>query len=165
MRLFDMKEWIISIIAIIILTTILNLILPNSKLKGIIKCCFSLVSILVVLQPILSLNISELNFTSVFNGNEIVLQENYLNYVNNEKINNYTQNCISLLDDLGINGAEVIIQTSLNDDFDIKFEKVQVNLKNSVLISDKEHIDIIEDIKKTLSDYLKIEEKLVVIYE
>ena len=26
-------------------------------------------------------------------------------------------------------------------------------------------IDIIEDIKKTLSDYLKIEEKLVVIYE
>ena len=153
-----MKEWIISIIAIIILTTILNLILPDSKLKGIIKCCFSLVSILVVMQPILNLNISEFNFTSVFNGNEIVLQENYLNYVNNEKIKNYTQNCISLLDDLGV-------ESSVNDDLVIKFEKVLVNLKNSVLISDKEHIDIIEDIKKTLSDYLKIEEKLVVIYE
>ena len=113
------------------------------------------------MQPILNLNISEFNFTSVFNGNEIVLQENYLNYVNNEKIKNYTQNCISLLDDLGVEGAEVIIQSSVNDDLVIKFEKVLVNLKNSVLISDKEHIDIIEQAKKSIAEYLNVSNDVV----
>jgi hypothetical protein len=58
----------------------------------------------------------------------------------------------------------VEIEYSLLDNRQIKREKVSVNLENAVIISEKEHIDIIDEIRNIVSEYLTVNKENVVIY-
>ena len=74
-----MKEWILSIGVVILLTSIVGLILPEGKMGKYIKCFFSFIILLVLLTPLLNKEVIYSDF--LINENEIQLQENYLNYV------------------------------------------------------------------------------------
>ena len=77
MRFFNMKEWILSIGTIIILTTIADLILPDGKIGKYIKCFFSLLVMLVILTPIINYKNNNLNIDMTAIDKEYELQNNY----------------------------------------------------------------------------------------
>lgn len=49
------NEWITSIVLLILLAVVLEMLLPNSQLKNYVKLTVSLMLLLFLLQPILSL--------------------------------------------------------------------------------------------------------------
>lgn len=160
-----MKNWIISLGTIIILSSLITIILPEGKLNKFIKCYLSLIIMIVIIQPITSIKSLNFNFENVFQENQIELQYDYLEYVANIRINNYIDNCKKIAKDVGVDGLIVEIMYEIDENNEIILNNILLNFKNSVIISDKEHIDIIEEVKTSICKYLDVEQNKVVIYE
>lgn len=160
-----MKEWIISVGAVILITAIASLILPEGKMGNYLKGIFAFIVILVILQPIFSIRNIEPNLDGILDSNNVVLQDNYMDYVYDKKGQSISNNCTHILNKMGISDAEILIKFEKNDDYKNLIKNVQINLENAVIISDKEHIDIIEEIKIAISNFLNINIDKVVVNE
>lgn len=159
-----MKAWITGIIVNVFFVTVLSLILPEGKTSKTIKSVVSLILIIVIVQPILKLKDVNFEISKIFNE-EVVLQNEYLEYIHFKKAENYEKNCITLLKKLGIYQAEVDLIYEIDDKSEISIKKLQINLKNSVIKSDKDHIDIIDEAKLLIKNAFKIEEAQIEINE
>lgn len=160
-----MKKWILSLGIVVIIVAIISLILPEGKLGKYIKSICSLIVILAVLQPLLNLKQIEVNFNTLINGNDATIQVDFINYISGAKIKEYEKNCNLLAENVGLEYIETVIEYSINDDAKIVIKKVNLNLKDAVIISDKEHIDIIEEVIDAVAKYLNVNKEIVVVYE
>jgi len=161
MHLFNMKNWILSIGAVIILTSILTLILPNSKLGKNIKSIFSLMIVLIILQPIVKLKDGRMNFDKINTEQAIILQDDFIHYIAEQKITNYEHKCQNFLIEKGINNAKTSIDYIVNTNGQVEIILVNVDLTNSVINSDLEHIDITEVICYEFSKILNVDKNKV----
>ena len=159
-----MKEWILSVCAVTILTVIVGMILPQGKMGKFIKSIFSLIIMLVILKPILSFDLDDLHFDMGVGNTEVVYQKNYLDYVNQKKIDSVESDCADVLYNIGVSGANILLDFSTDENYEIMITKVNINLENAVIISGNKHIDIIEEIKNALSEYLSVNKEIMVIY-
>ena len=94
----------------------------------------------------------------------MVYQENYLDYVNQKRINSLENDCTDVLLNIGVSGAKISLDYSVDENYQIMITKVNINLENAVIISGNKHIDIIEEIKTALSEYLSVSKEIMVIY-
>lgn len=157
-----MKSWILSICAVIILTTIVSFILPDGKMKKPIESVFSLLTIIAIISPLFSIDLLNFKFDLV-NDYDFNYQESFLGYISESKKQKNLDDCKIILKDLGINNTDVLIYYI--DDSELEIKRISINLKNSVIISEKEHIDIINEAKKDISDYFQIEKSNVIFIE
>jgi stage III sporulation protein AF len=160
-----MSTWIISITVSVIITTILTILLPNGKLKVLIKGAFSLIITLVMLQPLLDLKNSEFEIDGFVSETNMTLQYDYLGYVAEEKVKFLEVESVKIIEDVGIRDAAVQIKYYMTENGEVVIEKAKIFLYDSVIISNIEHIDIIEEIKQRISNYLNVNKNSVIIYE
>lgn len=160
-----MKEWIISVGATIIITSVASMIAPQGKMGPYIKGMFSFLLILVIVKPLISINLDQFNIESFLSETKIEYQSEYLDFITNKKIEKYQKKCELIIENVGVKQAEVDIDYIIGDSFTLVIKLIKVNLEKAVFISDKAHIDIIEEIKTSLSNYLNIEANKVVINE
>ncbi len=153
-----MGKWILSLVGIVLISTVVFMLLPEGKLAKYIKSFFGLVVILVAVQPIFTLKNSELSFDFDISSEEVFFQENYLDFIAEEKIRVYQENSIKILEQNGFKNTSVNIDYTSDEFGQAEILMVTIDLKNSVFIHDQRHIDIIEDIVKPVSNYLDIEE-------
>ena len=158
-----MKAWIISIVSVVLITSIVCLILPQGKMGRYVKNIFSILTILVIIKPIIYLKNSSFDFEQVANG-EVVIQTDFINYIYEKRVDEQEKNCIKIIENKGIKNVNVDITFSV-ENLDIKIRLVQIKLNNSVIISDKQHIDIKEEISCDVASYLDISKSMVTIYE
>lgn len=157
-----MKIWVLSIIVVVFSLSVISLLLPTGKLGKFIKTIFSLVLIFVVIKPIVGLREFDYNIKDIFVENEVVIQDSYLEYVTNKKIIVYKNNCIQIMEKNGVYGGYVDLKYEIDNDCKILYKIVSLNLKNAVIKSDKEHIVIIETVKREIKSYLGLNEDFVV---
>lgn len=160
-----MKEWITSIASIITITSIFTLIVPEGRIGRYIKGILSILVIFLIIQPVFSLKNGQSSYGEIITQNKVELQTNYIDFITQSKVKNYEAVCIKKIEELGVKNAEVNINYQLLENGDFKIIFAQINLKNSVIISDKKHIDILEQITYEIANYLIITEDLVTIYE
>ena len=160
-----MKTWIISISAITILTTILGLIIPEGKSGKLIKSIFSVLIVFVVMNPLSSIKNQNITFEQFVNTSEIVLQNDYLDFVAEKKVFELEKESVKIIEKMGVNNAFVNIFYKYDESKKFLVQGAEINLKNAVIISDKAHIDIKEEMKKEVSLYLQIDKNNVFINE
>ena len=110
-----MSSWVLSITSIVILTSIISMILPEGRLNKSIKSIFSLLVVLVIIQPFFTLTGKDIDFDTIFSENNITLQVDYLEYIQSQKITNYQNNCQKILKNYGIDSASVDINYTVNN--------------------------------------------------
>ena len=161
-----MKSWILSVGAMILLTAIITIILPKGKTSGLIKSVFALLSLLVIIQPVTALKNGDSDFSipSISGGNEIIIQENYLEFIARKRNENNEKNCEKILTENGINGATVSIEYTTDENASYEIQKVTLNFENSVINSDKEHIYIIETAIEKIAEYLDTDSEVIEVY-
>ena len=159
MLLFDMKIWVLSICSVALLTTIGSMILPEGKMKKPVEGIFALIISIAIVSPILSLDLSNFNI-NLGQDEEVFFQENFLSYVDEKRGVLVENECVSILENLGINNASVSINNYQNSDDEIM---VFVNLENVVINSKNEHIDIIEQARYNIANHLNINVNCVVV--
>ncbi|MBR0189041.1 MAG: hypothetical protein IJQ23_01490 [Clostridia bacterium] len=159
-----MAEWLISVFTAVFVVSVLSILLPEGRLSKFVKPLISLVVIIIVVTPLTNSEGYTENFTKESNA-EIKTDADFLGYITRSKIDLYIKNCVKIAEKNGINGSEILIEYSIDDNFTIKISAVLVNLKNAVISSDDEHIVILQRLSSEISDYLKIDASKVTIYE
>lgn len=160
-----MKTWIISISAIVFITSIFGIIVPDSKIGKLIKSVFSILIIFVIISPIANIKNQDVSFENFINTSEIVYQNDYLDFIANKKAKELENESKKIIENLGVNNVFVNICYMHNNLEKFIVKSVEVNLKNAVIISDKAHINIKEQIRTELSSYLEIDKNLVLVNE
>ena len=158
-----MKEWIFSVCAISLITITISIILPQGKLGRFIKNIFAVLIMLVILQPIVKFDFDEIVFSPLEGKNDILYQKDYIDYVNNKKVQFLEDDFENTIKQLGVNDATVEILYDYCNEYEFKVKKVYVNLENAVIVSDIEHIDIIEEIKDKLASHFLVDKNVVVV--
>ena len=160
-----MKELILSIICIVIISTIILIILPEGKTNRIIRNISQITIILVILTPITKVSIdSFINFDDD-NLLETFYQDDFVEFVNESKILILKDQCEELLSECGIKGASCDFGFNLDGQNVIKIKFVLVNLSNSVIISQDEHIVVIEQAILKISSFFDLSAKEVFVYK
>ena len=151
-----MKEWIISIVAVALFTSIICLILPQGKMGKYIRNIFSLLIMLVIIKPIININDGVFEYKDIVVKDEIMLQQDFINYINNLRLEEYKQNCLKIIEEKGVKNSTIDINYLVEDEKNFKISFVQINLQNSVIISDNQHINIKEEMVSDIASYLNI---------
>lgn len=159
-----MKNWIFSIVVNAIFSSIISLILPDGKTSKTIKSIISLLLVIVILQPVINLSNDEILLGDLY-GNEVIIQTSYLDYFNKKTISEKEKYCAELLSKYGIDNSLVDIIFETDDKNTIIIKKIQINLKNSGIYSDKDNIYIIARAKNAIKDFLSVKEEQIEFYE
>ena len=161
-----MKEWIISVVSVVFIVSISSYIVPEGKIGDYIKGIFSFLLIFVIVKPLFSVNDNDFTLKSLtVNSANIEVQTNYLDYVYDKKYQNLLTDCINSLEQLGIKNTSIDIKYTINENGIFNLEKIIVNLQNAVMNTNKEHIDIIEEIKNNFVNKFEISKDKVIVYE
>jgi hypothetical protein len=156
-----MKEWILSIGAVIFVAVIIGYIIPDGKLGKYLKGIFSILILFVIIKPIISYDFSSFYYTLTNQENVIQIQKDYIDFVYQKQTKNNILKAKEVIKKLGYDNSMVSIKYTTADSFAYEIKEVVINLENSVIKTDKEHIVIIEEIKKSISDFFLIKDEIV----
>ena len=154
-----MKEYIVSIAAVILITTVLTIVIPNGKIGKFIKGLFSIVIILVILSPITNLSFEAPNLNDI--NTSVSFQEDYLYFIATNKIESLEKDSQIILENCGIKHAEVCIDFIVKENYSTSIKNVKINLKKAVIISNGQHINIIEEGVNLVSKYLSVDKEVI----
>ncbi len=140
------SSWVLSLVGVVIITAIVEIILPESNIGKYVKGILALFTIFIMVSPVTSINIAEL-----FNGEkyETLIDDDFLTGVNVERVNFYKTQIIEKLNKNGINKVTVSIDWE-SDNGVLKINNVFVNLCDMVINSNDKNIDIYNNIKKII---------------
>ena len=159
-----MKEWVIGIVVSVFAFSVISLLLPNGSTAKFIKQLFSVIMIFVLLQPFVNKDLFyEQSF--VYNDKISFIQNDFLEYAHDKSVSIHYENINKILMNFGIENTNIDMLYYTDENYNLKIEKVVVNLENSVIKTDREHIDIIDQIKSSIANYLSLDKDMVVIYD
>jgi len=157
----SINGYVVLLSSLVIAVTLITLFLPNGRTKKTLNTVISGVIILSLFKPITYLkgqSFSKDDFSFLY------AQETFRNYANEKFVSLNESACLTILSELGINDAIVTISTSDSEDFfSIKF--AEIDLRDAVIIPKKENIDIKEEVKKAISEFLRIDKEAVFLVE
>jgi len=157
--------WILGILSIVLLGTVLDLLLANSRMSKYIRSIFAAVTILVIVLPLPSLIQNGINFENNFIiQNDFDLDSGFLDFANRAKLRSLSVGVERQLESDGIRGVKITIDGSV-EGMEINVERVTANLTNVVIDSSLGHINRNELIINKISEYLQIEKGRIVINE
>jgi len=160
-----MRDWIINVAAIIILTVVAGMILPEGKTNKLIKSIFSVICLFVLIMPIQYISNGNFSVADVFSINdEVELDNDFLYYTFSKQAASLEEDCKELLEEQGITEVEVQI-IFYTDKIAFVIEKVYINIENIVILENYQHININVEISNLLADSLNIETEQIVFYE
>ena len=102
---------------------------------------------------------------NAFYQNDTTIQTSYLDYFNEQMILDKQKKCEQILQSYGIDNSFVSIAYEIDENNTIIVKKIQINLKNSVINSDKDNINIIARAKNAIKNFLSVNEEQIEIYE
>ena len=140
------SSWVLSLVGVVIITAIVEIILPESNIGKYVKGILALFTIFIMISPVTSVNIGEL-----FNSEEYeaLIDDDFLTGVNVERVNFYKTQIIEKLNKNGIDKVVINIDWETNNGV-LKINNVFVNLCDMVINNNDKNIDIYNNIKKII---------------
>ena len=158
-----MAKWIISVLTAVIISYIVDLLLTNNKLQKAVRYVLSTLTLLIVVTPIHSLLSGNGFDTNLVFDYKITIDQEYLDFVMEQKLKILSNNAEKILESKGIANAKVKIIGD-NKDGEITITVVEINLSESVIDENIQHINSNDLAKEIILDYLQVEESAVVCY-
>ncbi len=153
--------WVLSIVGVVVLTTIIEIIMPNGSINKFIKGIFVLFTIFIMISPITRIDIGSLFGVNTPNFS---LDEEYIEDVNMKKLEEYK---ILIKDSLSGQGYKNISLDmhgkTLNGE--LKINTIFVDLCNLVLNNEALNINKYEHIKKIIIKIVDVAEEDIIFYE
>ena len=106
------SSWLLSIAGIVVLSVLTEFVLPDGQINKYVKVVFSFIVLLVIILPIPKLLKSDFNL-SQFMGEEVGLQQDYLEQINLNKVTALTEEINSKIVDSGLQNVEVAINSNI----------------------------------------------------
>ncbi|MCL2062571.1 MAG: stage III sporulation protein AF [Firmicutes bacterium] len=157
--------WLIGILSIVILGTVVDILLSQSKTGKFVRSVFAAVTVLVIILPLPSIIKNGFNFDSSFIiQDELELDESYLAFAERVKLRSLASGVEAQLSADGFQNTSVSIEGDARGN-EIKIQLVRVNLQNVVIDENKRHINKYEEIPRLVAGYLDIGRGQVIVHE
>lgn len=154
------SSWILSIAGVCVLSVIVDLFVSEGQTASHIKTVFNYVIILVILAPLPSLIKNDVNVGDFINKEEIILQEDFIYQLNNNKLLKLEQDIESDLSEKGFTQIEISISADIFASV-MQVEAVFVDLSNMVIIENGRNINIEKEVTEIILKYVDIEKEKV----
>ena len=159
------SAWILGIVGVVVLSIIVDLVMPNGSTSKFIKNIFAFVIVIVILSPIVSfLSKKDIKLEDIFENNNITIQEEFLSNVNQKILNKLQKELENDIEEFGISGVQVGLKANIFEE-KLNIEQVSIDLKKCVIDENISHIDIKTSILKIVLRKINIEEEKIVFYE
>ena len=156
-----MKNWVISIVTIVIVNLISQIILSSSEISSFVKKIIGVITILIIISPLKS--VLSLDIKEIFND-EYIVDTNFIDTINTQKEEYMSKYIEQLLEQRGFYNIDAEINYILSD-YESKIELVRLNLKNLVINENQVHINKYTEIKSIVCNALGIKENIVILDE
>lgn len=160
-----MSAWILSIVGIIILSILVDLILPSGQTNKFIKSVFGYLIIIVVLTPVFNFfSDKKFSLDELFSSSSVQVQENFVASVHRQFLDKTEKAIVEACEENGIKFVEVGIEASIFEST-LEIKKISVNIKNVVIENSSQHRDIRTSITAIILENIKVEKEVIVFYE
>ena len=155
-----MTGYILSILGIVIAGVFIDIIVPSGSINKYIKGVYSIFVVAVLVSPLVKM----LNKTHDFklNYQEYNADKELLKYIYNMRSSSLEKNIQDILANEGFANVDIILEFSIEND-DLNYNSCQVDLKNLVISSDKQHINRYEFIKKIVKEKTNLTDERIII--
>ncbi len=159
----SVSSWILSIAGIVIISVIVELILPEGSINKYIRSIFSFLVVFVIVAPLPALVGKKFDYSQIISQEEFTLQEDYLFQLNVYKTEALQEDLVNAINEAGYDNVQVNVSCN-NYSTSFVIEAIYVELSNLVIMDKAEHtniIDIEKEILKLIVSYANVEERKV----
>lgn len=161
----SISVWVLCIVGIVILSVVVDLIIPTGTTSKFIKNIFAFVIVVVILSPVISfLTNKNVDINDIFTEDSIVIQEEFLSSINQKLLNKIEEDIETQIDELGITNVQIGLKADIFAEI-LCIEEVSVNLKKAVIDEKAKHINIKTSIIEIIKDKIDILKENIVFYE
>ena len=159
------STWVLSIVGIIILSILVDLILPSGKTSSFIKNIFGYLIIVVILSPVFTFFTSkDFSVNDLFDKENVQIQDGFVASVNRQFLDNAEKAIEKACEEEGFRFVEVGIEADIFEN-QLIINQISVNLKFVVIDDKAKNKNIKTSILDIVQDNIKIEKEIVVFYE
>ena len=157
--------WVLSIVGIIVLSMLVDLLLPSGSMSKFIKSIFGYLIIVVILSPVFSF-FSQKNFSinDIFSASNVQIQDSFVANVNRQFLDSVEKSIEKSCHEKGIKFVEVGIEADIFEN-EIEIKQISVNLKNIVITDEVKHTNIRTSIVNIIKENIKVKEEIIKFYE
>lgn len=157
--------WVLSIVGIIILSILVDVILPDdAKISKFIKNIFGYLIIIVILSPIFTFfSKKEFNMDNLFSTSAVEVQQGFVAKVNRQYLDQIEKQIEEKCAENGFKFVEVGIQADIFENT-ITITNVNIDLHKMVISQDAKNKDTRLSIIDIVESFLKIDKELIVFY-
>lgn len=158
----NFSGWVLSIVGIVLLSVIVDAVLPDGQTAKYVKSVFAIITVFVIASPLPSLINEGIDFESpAFDDASSQVDDAFLQELFQNRINAAQSEIEARCKASGIDGVEVAIDFE-QEELEMKIVQVNVRLKNIVIAEEYENIDIKETVTSAILSVIDISRDRVV---
>lgn len=156
------SSWVLSIVGVVLIIVIVEIILPKGQTSKFIKSILAIFTIFVMVSPLV--NFKNTNYIEkIFNKNNVVVDGEFLKSINEEKLKEYKNTIIKVLEDNGYKNIKLKFNADINKE--LKINKIYVDISKIVLDKNLEHIDKYTNIIAIIKSIIEIKGENIIFNE
>ena len=156
----SISAWILSICGMVIISILVDIILPKKVLTKFVKSIVGILTVLVAFSPITNINLDNLNFTDMLSG--VAVNDAFIENREEEKLSALKKSIESSISRNGYKNVEVCFEAEEENGL---IKTVFVDLKKLVLSTEILNIDKYTNIVAIIKQFVSISEDKIIFYE
>ena len=161
----NLSAWVLSIVGIVVLTLMVDIIIPEGKTGKYIKGVFAMLTVFVIAMPLPKIFNSEFDLEEFLHQNTSASADyDVLENIYYMRLERLEQKIITSAESEGIKNMEVKINALNNNSF-VEIQSIEINLKNVVIEEKNPNINIVDIVIDLVSKAAETDKSAVKVYE
>ena len=161
----NLSAWVLSIVGIVVLTLMVDIIIPEGKTGKDIKGVFAMLTVFVIAMPLPKIFNSEFDLEEFLQQNTSASADyDVLENIYYMRLERLEQKIITSAESEGIKNMEVKINALNNNSF-VEIQSIEINLKNVVIEGKNPNINIVDIVIDLVSKAAETDKSAVKVYE
>ena len=161
----NLSAWVLSIVGIVVLTLMVDIIIPEGKTGKYIKGVFAMLTVFAIAMPLPKIFNSEFDLEEFLQQNTSASADyDVLENIYYMRLERLEQKIITSAESEGIKNMEVKINALNNNSF-VEIQSIEINLKNVVIEGKNPNINIVDIVIDLVSKAAETDKSAVKVYE
>lgn len=153
-----MQSYILSLLGIVLVSVLVEIILPSGQTTKYIKSIFSIFVVYVLINPVINILKQDFDLSKYVQQGSIQVNETLLNNIYKDQIDAMANTIKDNLRSEGYEGVEVSVEYKIVEN-SVVLEKIKINLDNLVITSPETNINKYQLIRQVVAETVEISEE------
>lgn len=156
-----MQAYILSVLGIVLVSVLIEIILPSGQTAKYIKGMFSIFVVFVLINPVIKFFKSDFDVSKYLVADSVAVDKKLLKNLYESQIETSEKNLQMLLDEEGFKNVKVSLVYDIVEE-ELIIEKAKINIDELVITNQNTNINKYQFIRQVVAENLKIKEEDVI---